>query len=268
MDKEEISYYLKEFASSFDAFDKCRTNLLIKNMRLEENFSQLSHSIVDAGCGTADMLRILTKDREGLRVGLDLSFAALKVAKALSKHEIEFVHGDAHCLPFRSESFTCVIAGELIEHLADDFKFMAEIFRVLKPYGIVVLSTPSGKKLTIDDIRQGHVRLYTYSQLEELLKKTGFCRIEITKWGFIFLRFYFHLRKLIIHRKGFDRFISHGREDVVADMKKSTLFQVYQKLLPFVVFLLQLDKAPTQRTAKHLIIRAVKPNVKYSEKEA
>ncbi len=48
---------------------------------------------------------------------------------------------DAHDIPFPNESFDCVIAQAVLEHVADPFRCVAEIHRVLKPDGIVYAET-------------------------------------------------------------------------------------------------------------------------------
>ncbi len=54
---------------------------------------------------------------------------------------------DAHRLPFRSNSVEFVIASEILEHLNDPAAATAEIWRVLKPGGKAVVSTPYKEKL-------------------------------------------------------------------------------------------------------------------------
>jgi len=49
---------------------------------------------------------------------------------------------DALAMPFGSEYFDCVFATELFEHLSNPFVFVAEIQRVLKPGGTVILTVP------------------------------------------------------------------------------------------------------------------------------
>lgn len=51
------------------------------------------------------------------------------------------VVGDAHILPFKDGSFEMVVCSEMLEHADDPRKVIAEIRRVLKPGGRVVLTT-------------------------------------------------------------------------------------------------------------------------------
>jgi len=52
------------------------------------------------------------------------------------------VVGDALAMPFESERFECILATEVFEHLSNPFAFVAEVHRVLKPGGTVVLTVP------------------------------------------------------------------------------------------------------------------------------
>ena len=52
------------------------------------------------------------------------------------------VRGSCDQLPFGDESFEAVICSEVIEHIQDDSPVLEEIWRVLRPGGIVILGTP------------------------------------------------------------------------------------------------------------------------------
>jgi SAM-dependent methyltransferase len=52
------------------------------------------------------------------------------------------VNGDGQFLPFPDNLFDTVISIDVLEHVADSSKFISEIYRVLKPNGKVILSTP------------------------------------------------------------------------------------------------------------------------------
>lgn len=92
-------------------------------------------------------------------------------------------------LPFENDFFDLVFAGEIIEHLIDTDGFLKEIYRVLKPFGNILLTTPNlvsfenrlkifvGKYPLWVDYRlkgTGHIRAYTPRTLKEQLKENGF----------------------------------------------------------------------------------------------
>jgi SAM-dependent methyltransferase len=49
--------------------------------------------------------------------------------------------GDAHCLPFASESFSGAVSTEVLEHVRDPQRMIDELGRILKPGGRLVLTT-------------------------------------------------------------------------------------------------------------------------------
>lgn len=49
---------------------------------------------------------------------------------------------DAHTIPYLNEQFDCVIAQAVLEHVVDPYLCVEEIFRVLRPNGLVYIETP------------------------------------------------------------------------------------------------------------------------------
>jgi len=71
-------------------------------------------------------------------VGLDLSPTALPLAR---RHGVVPVRGDVLRLPFADEVADVVVAGEVLEHVAEPLQLLAEACRVLRPGGTLVLDT-------------------------------------------------------------------------------------------------------------------------------
>ncbi|MDX6286859.1 MAG: 2-polyprenyl-6-hydroxyphenyl methylase / 3-demethylubiquinone-9 3-methyltransferase [Frankiales bacterium] len=71
-------------------------------------------------------------------VGVDLSPTAAPIAR---RHGVEPVRGDALALPFADEAFDVVVAGEVLEHVTDHRRAVAESCRVLRPGGTLVIDT-------------------------------------------------------------------------------------------------------------------------------
>lgn len=71
-------------------------------------------------------------------VGVDLSPTAVVVA---SGHGVQAVRGDAQRLPLHDASADVVVAGEILEHVADLAAAVREACRVLRPGGTLVVDT-------------------------------------------------------------------------------------------------------------------------------
>lgn len=93
--------------------------------------------------------------------------------------------------PFIDQQFDFIFAGEVIEHTTDDDFFLSECYRVLKPKGILVVTTPNlvslGNrflmllgKLPRFSYSEFHYRVYNKALLGEKIEKSGF---EILKWS-------------------------------------------------------------------------------------
>ncbi len=67
------------------------------------------------------------------------------VAHAVTNYgspNVRFLQGDAQRLPLSDQSFDVVVSFETLEHLRDHASFIAELRRVLRPTGLLVISTP------------------------------------------------------------------------------------------------------------------------------
>lgn len=111
--------------------------------------------------------------------GLDLSEVN---AEAAAKAGLTFVRGDVtQPLPFADASFDCVFCLELLEHLIAPVRLLAEIHRVLKAGGRVVVSVPSpyswvevARELFGLHDSEGHLNAFTSPVMENLAGLTGF----------------------------------------------------------------------------------------------
>jgi SAM-dependent methyltransferase len=87
------------------------------------------------------------------------------------------VYGDGMALPFRDEVFDTVLCNEVLEHVPEPARLMAEAARVLKPGGILLLTTPQTWGLHHEP--HDYYR-YTKYGLRYLATKSGFEVIEVS----------------------------------------------------------------------------------------
>jgi len=98
--------------------------------------------VLDAGCGTGD--HALALARAGFDVtGIDYAEGMLARArsKTMPKDRAVFQKADLNArLPFDDESFDCAISMSVLFAVADPFFTLAEIWRILKPGGALLLT--------------------------------------------------------------------------------------------------------------------------------
>jgi 2-polyprenyl-6-hydroxyphenyl methylase/3-demethylubiquinone-9 3-methyltransferase len=147
--------------------------------------------VLDVGCGEGQFTSELAR-AGALALGADTSREALRRARA--RHpalDWQLIPVDGPW-PLADAGYDVVWAGETIEHVADTAAWMSELRRVLRPHGVLLLSTPahslatrlatalSGKRFEQHfDPRGDHVRFYTARSLRALLSDFGFERIDV-----------------------------------------------------------------------------------------
>ncbi len=133
-------------------------------------------NILDAGCGTGGMLDLLEKWPGARCIGLDVSADALEFSRGREQRRL--IAGDLTQLPLADHAFEVVTALDVLEHVGDDNRAAAEIFRVLRPGGILVASVPAYRFLWgPHDEALHHQRRYGGAEFQRLLTGAGF-RVE------------------------------------------------------------------------------------------
>lgn len=120
-----------------------KNNLLEHLVRYEFVKGNLNSSVLDIGCGSGHGSNTLASKFKTVS-GVDISPEAIEYAKKYWQlPNIDFRLGDSLNIPFPDNTFDVVVAFEVFEHLTDWRKFLTEIKRVLKPNGLVYISTPN-----------------------------------------------------------------------------------------------------------------------------
>lgn len=91
------------------------------------------------GCGTGDELRLT--DAPSI-VAFDLSRTAVHNARTLVPSAC-YLQADGMRLPFSDNTFDLALSSEVLEHILQPEKMLAEVARVLQPGGKLVISTPN-----------------------------------------------------------------------------------------------------------------------------
>jgi SAM-dependent methyltransferase len=96
--------------------------------------------VLDVGCGPGTVLGQLTRAFDVVGVGLDASPRMIEVARRQLSDGVEFHVGRAEELPFADASFDAALM-RLVVHHVDRTRALAEIMRVLRPNGRLVITT-------------------------------------------------------------------------------------------------------------------------------
>jgi ubiquinone/menaquinone biosynthesis C-methylase UbiE len=142
--------------------------------------------VVDVGCGTGNLRSLLNDDalRMDGYVGVDLSPEMLRVARGKASGgagKTGFVAGDAGRLPLRDGSFDTAVSASALHYWDDAGAGLAEIRRVLRPGGCLLLldwlRDPLPMRLLNAWMRITRVqyrRMYLRAELEAALAAAGF----------------------------------------------------------------------------------------------
>jgi SAM-dependent methyltransferase len=91
-------------------------------------------------------------------IAFDISSRVLAFGRGSYGETISFVTGDAEALPFSEDSLNSIVRLEVIEHVPDAERVLREITRVLRPEGLLIISTPN--KWTISPLYRRPINPY------------------------------------------------------------------------------------------------------------
>ncbi|MDX2169846.1 MAG: class I SAM-dependent methyltransferase [Deltaproteobacteria bacterium] len=127
--------------------------------------------VLDVGCGTGIMLHELAA-RFDAPLGLDYSALALQFCRQRGLRGL--ARGDATRLPYATDALDLVLALDVVEHLDDDGACLAELARVCRPGGHVLVHVPAFPFLWSDkDVLNHHRRRYRRAALRRLVTGAG-----------------------------------------------------------------------------------------------
>jgi SAM-dependent methyltransferase len=110
-----------------------------RRLRMMREWADLHGRILDNGCGLGTYLQALARystQRFGLEIEMERAVKALPDATGIAQAVGER-------LPFSNDVFDLVLSNEVIEHVADDALYAAEMVRVARPGGRIVIFCPN-----------------------------------------------------------------------------------------------------------------------------
>ncbi len=156
--------------------------------------------VLDAGCGAGQGTTYLAGHGATDIIGVDIALEAVAFARSRSSlGNLAFGAMDVARLGFRSGTFDMVTSIEVIEHLVDPEQYVAEIRRVLKDDGLLVLTTPN--KL-ITSPKPGMMWPYHVHEFypDELYALLGRYFSQVEQWGMCIPVYESHPARKLVHR--------------------------------------------------------------------
>jgi SAM-dependent methyltransferase len=126
-------------------------------------------SVLDVGCGTKPYRELFRVERY---VGLEID------SEHARRHSLADVFYAGDRFPFADAEFDALVANQVLEHVFEPARFLAEAQRVLKPGGTLLLTVP----FLWDEHEQPHdFARYTSFGLRHLVQSAGFRVVEQRK---------------------------------------------------------------------------------------
>ena len=151
--------------------------------------------VLDLGCGDGAFAAVLA-DAGADVTAVDVAAEALRRTARRAPGVRVLQIAEAAPLPFDEDAFDVVWAGETLEHVADVTGLLAEVRRVLRWGGALLVTVPNQARLVVAlealagkplerrlDPRADHLRFFTKRALREMLEAGGFAHVEVRAAG-------------------------------------------------------------------------------------
>ncbi len=150
--KQEDTSHFQSYLSQVSAVEQAK---LYKQKTFDAMVVQPGQRILDVGCGNGDDVRTLARlvGATGQVVGVDSHGALIEGAQQSQDNNslpIQFVAGDGHQLEFAEGTFDAARADRVLQHVHDPQRVLAEMVRVTRSGGSVVVADPDWGTLVVD----------------------------------------------------------------------------------------------------------------------
>ena len=161
-------------------------NGILKKVRKEIKINNNS-KILDAGCGTGNLLKILEDENKGLELyGIDISPKMLKIAKSKLKDKAELNLVAVEKIKYKDE-FDYIFSAEAFHHYSNQDRAMENFNLALKKRGkLIIIDLSFGRILNwlFNKIEPGNSKMNSPSDFLKIFKLHKFKKIKQKKLGF------------------------------------------------------------------------------------
>lgn len=177
----EIENEVQFFALMKLALGDVGFNIIAEGLPREKSF-------LDVGCATGMLLEYLSKTGEWETEGVEVCEQAVRHGR--ERRGLKIFNGVLEEAGFKDESFHVVHASHVIEHVTDPKLFVTEMYRICKPGGYCILTTPNIAGMQSRIFREkwrsaiaDHLYLFSKKNLVKYMESTGFTVTKLKTWG-------------------------------------------------------------------------------------
>jgi ubiquinone/menaquinone biosynthesis C-methylase UbiE len=195
--KKEAQDYKTESKEKFDKqaekYDSGRNGKHARSLYeiVINKLDQLSfNNLLDIGCGTGNLLSLISARYEVEIAGVDLTPKMLNIARIKLGDKADLKLGDSEDLPFDDDKFDMIICTDSFHHYPRPENVLKEIKRVLEPGGSILIADPYAPtplrqlvNIYFKLSRSGDVKIYPESDIRKLLTEAGFLKVEYEQRG-------------------------------------------------------------------------------------
>ena len=204
--------------------------------------------VLDIGCGEGRHAIAVYDHAPVTSIGLDLNADDLITARAKAREcfpepkvdrHLAFTQVDATKLPFASHSIDKIICSEVLEHIGPYEQVLDEIYRVLKPGGLLCVSVPRFWPEALcwhlsDAYHEndgGHIRIFLSKQLRRKIEARHFVFYK-RHWAHALHSIYWWLQCAWWNKRETNRLVNAWHRLLVWDMmSKPWITRVLERLL-------------------------------------
>jgi 2-polyprenyl-3-methyl-5-hydroxy-6-metoxy-1,4-benzoquinol methylase/glycosyltransferase involved in cell wall biosynthesis len=175
--QEYYSNYYHEENTAFSPLTEARFQSLVASFEPYRETGRL----LDVGCGAGHFLKV-ANERGWSAHGTEIAASAFE---RLSRYGIKTFQGELQAAGYPADFFDVIYCSEVIEHLLDPLSLLQESARILRPGGLLYLTTPNFNSLSRRllgarwrVICKEHVCYFTPKLLARRLGDLGFARVS------------------------------------------------------------------------------------------
>jgi 2-polyprenyl-3-methyl-5-hydroxy-6-metoxy-1,4-benzoquinol methylase len=157
----------------------------LKRVVLRTALSLPGQDVVELGCGPnpVTLFALAARGRNVTAVELSADFCR-NASQLAERHDlpIRFVNAPADSTTLESEAFDLVLMTEVLEHVPDEHAALAEVHRIMRPGGRLLISVPNAESLVqryfawrngFTEDEPQHLREYSVRRLEDAVREAG-----------------------------------------------------------------------------------------------